>query len=137
MLFTVQLLHTLIAGLNFACLFYITWVHWTRRGGGRLLRFAYWAIAIEAIAIIPFGLSCPIAHFVDHVWGREAPDILLPKWFSRWLIEAGVWLFVFAMVPPTVRWNRRRNLARAGSESGEGVAAPGHVGLPVAAPDET
>jgi len=136
MLFTVQLSHTLIALLNFACLFYMTWAHWTRRGGGRLLRFAYWVIALEAVAIIPFGLSCPIAHFVDRVWGTDVPDILLPKRFSRWLIEAGVWLFAFAMVPPLVRWRRRRNSARAGAEAGEGVAASGEVGLPVAAPDE-
>jgi len=135
MLFTLQLAHTLIAVLNFACLFYMAWVHWTRRGG-RFLRFAYWVLALEAIAIIPFGLSCPIAHFVDHVWGTGVPDILLPKWLSRWLIEAGIWLFALAMAPVLVRWVRRRRLARAGAEPGEGVAPVGEIGLTVAAPDE-
>lgn len=136
MLFTVQLVHTLIAVLNFLCLFYMAWAHWMRRGDGRLLRITYWVIAFEAVAIIPFGLSCPIAHFVDYVWGPGTPDILLPNWFSRWLIEAGVWLFLLAMLPPLVRWSRRRRLARASAKAGEGVTPSGQVGLPVAAPDE-
>lgn len=133
MLFALQLLHTVIAVVNFACLFYMAWAHWTRRAPP-YLRVAYVLIAIEAVAIIPFGLSCPIAHFVEHVWGPGTPDILLPNWLSRWLIEAGVWLFGLAMAPVIVRWARRSNRARA--EAGEGVAPVGQVGLAVTGPDE-
>ena len=110
MLFIVQLVHTAIAVVNFTCLFYMAWAHWTRRGHPGLLRVAYGIIALEAVAIIPFGLSCPIALWVDRVWGTDVPDILMPKWASRWLIEAGVWLFLLAMLPPFVRWARRRRL---------------------------
>ena len=87
MLLALQIVHTLIALVNFAALFYMVYAHWTGKRT-RLLKFCYLAIVLEAITIIPFGLSCPVSLWVKHNYPAGTPDILIPKWVSIRLIES-------------------------------------------------
>ena len=107
MLVAVQFIHTLIAFVNFGALFYMIYSHWTGRRT-RLLKFCYWAIVIEVIAIIPFGLSCPITLWVKANFPIGTSDILLPHWVSRKLIEWGAVLLTISLAPLAYRRLRPR-----------------------------
>lgn len=104
MLLALQIAHTFIALVNFAALFYMIGCHWTGRRDGALLKFCYFAIAVEAVAIIPFGFSCPISLYVKYNFPEGTRDILFPRAISKNLIEAGGWLFTIAMLPVFYRW---------------------------------
>lgn len=107
MLFTLQVFHTFVAVVNFVALFYMVYAHWTGKRTP-FLRFCYFAIVVEAIAIVPFGLSCPISLWVKNNYPVGTPDILIPKWFSKRLIEWGAALLIFALVPIVYRHFRPR-----------------------------
>ena len=108
MLLAIQVVHTLIAVINFAALFYMAYAHWTGRGREGLLRLCYLAIVIEAIAIIPFGLSCPITLYVEANWSRGTPAMLVPREYSKGFIEFGGALLAFALMPVIYRHFRPR-----------------------------
>ena len=107
MLVLLRLVHTIIALVNFAALFYMIYAHWTGRRTP-LLRWCYLAITLEAIAIIPFGLRCPITLAVDRWWPPGTPDILIPYWVSVRLIEWGGVLLAIALAPLAYRRVSRR-----------------------------
>ena len=109
MLLALQIFHTFVALVNFAALFYMLYAHWSGKRT-RLLKFCYFVIVVEAIVIIPFGLSCPISLWVKHNYPLGTPDILIPKWVSKRLIEWGSVLLTIGLTPLGYRWLRARRV---------------------------
>ena len=66
MLLFIQVVHTAVAAWNYYCLCYMIYCHATGRKTGMLVA-AYVTVAIEAAAILPFKLTCPLRLLVDRL----------------------------------------------------------------------
>jgi hypothetical protein len=64
----------------------------------KLLLIAYVTIAIEAMAIIPFGFVCPLRLLVDRWYSPAVNDILIPPAISVWIMPFGIFLFFTSVV---------------------------------------
>jgi len=64
----------------------------------RYLKYLLGLVVIELVAIIPFGCVCPLRVLVDHYWGPETPDQVLPGALTAWFIEAGLFLMGAALL---------------------------------------
>lgn len=111
MLLIIQVLHTAIAAWNYYCLLYMIYCHATRRKT-RMLIAAYVTIAVEAAAILPFGLFCPIRLLVDRLYSPYTNDMLLPPALGRLVMPVGIALLFISigiMVATVIRtrWRRR------------------------------
>jgi hypothetical protein len=102
MLFTLQIIHTLIAVWNYFCLFTMNACHY-KNINPRILKVAYISIAIEILAIVPFGFVCPIRIIVDHFWSIYTDDILIPAKIARLIMPLGIGLFVLSWIPVIAR----------------------------------
>lgn len=103
MLYAIQWLHTLIAVWNIGCLLYMNVCHVLGRWS-RFLAIAYTSIAIEAIAILPFGFVCPIRLLVDRWYSPATPDILVPYAIAVWIMPVGLLLFATAIAAAVGRF---------------------------------
>jgi hypothetical protein len=113
MLLLIQTLHTLIAVWNIGCLLFMNVCHALDRSPP-LLKLAYLSIAIEGLAIIPFGFVCPIRLLVDHWYSPQADDILIPRPVAVWIMPVGMALLATAVLILPLRfwWFWRTEKAR-------------------------
>ncbi len=116
MLLLIQTVHTLIAVWNLGCLLCINWCHLLGRWTA-FLKWAYLSILIEGLAILPFGLVCPIRLLVDRWYSPQTDDILIPRPLAIWIMPVGLLLVATAVLALVVRgwmlWRLERAAQRA------------------------
>jgi hypothetical protein len=103
LLLTLQTLHTAIAIWNIGCLLYMNYSHATGRTDKKLL-VAYFTIAVESLAIIPFGFVCPLRLLVDRWYSPAVNDTLIPTFISTWIMPVGIFLFITSILAKPVRF---------------------------------
>lgn len=108
MLFVIQVVHTVVAAWNYFCLCYMIFCHATGRKTGMLVA-AYVTIAIEAAAILPFRLACPLRLLVDRLYSPYTNDMLLPPVLGRLVMPVGIGLLFVALGVRAVRAIRTRS----------------------------
>lgn len=96
MLLIIQVVHTAVAAWNYYCLLYMIYCHMTRRKTGTLVA-AYITIAVEAAAILPLKLVCPIRLLVDRLYSPSVNDMLLPPVLGRLVMPVGIALLLIAL----------------------------------------
>ncbi len=96
MLFAIQVVHTAIAAWNYYCLCYMIYCHVAGRKT-RMLAAAYVTIAVEAAAVLPFKLACPLRLLVDRLYSPYTNDMLLPPALGRLVMPVGIGLLLIAL----------------------------------------
>ena len=102
MILFVQSIHTLIIISLYFFLIYSIYCH-LMNIKNHLLIISYWAISIEGILLIYFGLKCPLSIVLRNTWGKEFPTSLIPGYISGYLLEFGYLLFALLLL--TKIWN--------------------------------
>lgn len=108
MLLVIQVVHTAVAAWNYYCLCYMIYCHATGRRTGMLVA-AYVTVAIEAAAILPFNLACPLRLLVDRMYSPYTNDMLLPPALGRLVMPVGIGLLLVALGIKAVRAFRMRS----------------------------
>lgn len=108
-IFWVKLIHTVITLVNTGAVFYILWCGITGRQD-RWLVVALILIAAETIALIAFGLVCPLQLLMRHLEGVEhgVHDMFLPGWFASNIVQVMTPLTVIGLIlVARNHWRRR------------------------------
>jgi hypothetical protein len=107
MLLVIQIVHTAVAAWNYYCLCYMIYCHAAGRKT-RMLVTAYVTIAVEAAAILPFKLACPLRLLVDRLYSPYTNDMLLPPALGRLVMPVGIGLLLVALGTKAFRTLRTR-----------------------------
>ncbi|MEZ5892068.1 MAG: hypothetical protein R3C58_02820 [Parvularculaceae bacterium] len=114
-MFWLKLVHTLIAAVNIAAIFYILYCG-LRDRHGFWLNAALSAVALELACLALFRGDCPIQLYARRLQGSETwvSDLFVPDWFALHImpIFAPVILIGLALVGRNA-WRRRNKGDRA------------------------